>query len=74
MGGFNRNILECKQNHSKEIDFHGSGINRNILECKHFFSRTPLPTFCINRNMLECKFLKTATSVFLIFVLIETEE
>ena len=32
--GINRNILECKDNRTRNLQYLGYSINRNILECK----------------------------------------
>ena len=54
--GINRNILECKDNRTRNLQYLGYSINRNILECKVWkIYKRIFCWSCINRNILECK-------------------
>ena len=53
----NRNIVECKWNHSSTLFLPISRINRNIVECKLSCpSMLNKSRIGINRNIVECKY------------------
>ena len=54
--GFNRDIVECKEDLSHALSGYRNSFNRDIVECKDRFKyRSPLTAPGFNRDIVECK-------------------
>ena len=68
--GFNRNIVECKVQHTPFISRDLFRFNRNIVECKVMLMRSEWEgTGGFNRNIVECKeaFLRSSIAAIIQF-------